>query len=86
MHGRAGGEKGFCMGRFDPAALGDIPKTPLGRLEWLGGALAVAAQHAVNDPAYPALLHTIPDPPTVLYLAGAPAVMARWPVPAHPGR
>lgn len=23
MQGRAGGEKGFCMGRFDPAALGD---------------------------------------------------------------
>ncbi len=23
LHGRAGGEKGFCMGRFDPSALGD---------------------------------------------------------------
>ena len=24
LHGRAGGEKGFCMGRFEPAALGDV--------------------------------------------------------------
>ena len=39
MHGRAGGEKGFCMGRFDPAALGDAWLS----LAWNGAASRVEA-------------------------------------------